>query len=200
SDSFTEVILIGGSLLLRLPLPVTAAQILWVNLIEDTLPGIALAFEPEEKEIMAEPPRARGQPILGAELKTLIFIIGIFTDLFLLGLYFFLRQGVFHLHFIRTVIFAALTIDSLFYVFACRSLRQTMLQKHPFGNKVLNISVLIGFLSLLVAIYVPFIQTFLDTHVLGIREWMLIIGLGIFEIMAIEATKWVFIVRHKKTK
>lgn len=200
SDSFTEVILIGGSLLLRLPLPVTAAQILWVNLIEDTLPGIALAFEPEEKEIMVEPPRARGQPILDAELKTLIFIIGIFTDLFLLGLYFFLRQGVFHLHFIRTVIFAALTIDSLFYVFACRSLRQTMFQKHPFGNKVLNISVLIGFLSLLVAIYVPFIQTFLDTHVLGIREWMLVLGLGIFEIMAIETTKWVFIVRHKKTK
>ncbi|MFQ6003762.1 MAG: cation-translocating P-type ATPase, partial [Candidatus Zixiibacteriota bacterium] len=90
ADSFTEVILIGGSLALRLPLPVTAAQILWVNLVEDTLPGIALAFEPEEKEVMDEPPRPRGAPILDLELKTLIFIIGIFTDLVLFALFYWL--------------------------------------------------------------------------------------------------------------
>jgi len=197
SDSFTEVILIGGSLLLRLPLPLTAAQILWVNLVEDTLPDIALAFEPEEKEIMLEPPRERTAPILDTEMKTLIFIIGLFTDLVLFGLYFFLLRGLFHLHFIRTVIFAALAIDSLFYVFACRSLRRTIFQKNPFGNKVLNISVLVSLLFLLVAIYLPFFQTFLKTHPLGIKEWLLILTLGVFEVLAIEITKWVFIARRK---
>ncbi len=200
SDSFTEVVLIGGSLLLRLPLPLTAAQILWVNLVEDTLPDIALAFEPEEKEIMAEPPRPRDYPILDTEMKTLIFIIGLFTDLILFGLYFFLLRGLFHLHFIRTVVFAALAIDSLFYVFACRSLRKTIFQRNPFGNKVLNIAVLISLLALLVAIYLPFVQTFLKTHPLGVREWLLIFALGIFEILAIEITKWLFIVRRKIVK
>jgi Cation transport ATPase len=49
SDSFTEIVLIGSSVLLGLPLPVTAVQILWINLIEDGLPNVALAFEPKEK-------------------------------------------------------------------------------------------------------------------------------------------------------
>jgi len=200
SDSFTEVILIGGSLLLRLPLPLTAAQILWVNLIEDSLPSIALAFEPEEKEVMVEPPRPRNQPILDLEMKTLIFIIGVFTDLVLFGLYFLLLRGLFHLHFIRTVIFAALAIDSLFYVFACRSLRKTIFQRNPFGNRALNIAVFISLLSLLAAIYLPFIQTFLKTHPLGLQEWLLILGLGIFEILMIEITKWLFIIRRKNVK
>jgi len=197
SDSFTEVILIGGSLALGLPLPLTAAQILWINLVEDTLPNIALAFEPEEKEVMLEPPRERTAPILDAEMKTLIFIIGLFTDLVLFGLYFLFLRGLFHLHFIRTVIFAALAIDSLFYVFSCRSLRKTIFQKNPFENKVLNITILISFLSLLAAIYLPFLQSFLKTHPLGVREWALIIGLGFFEILVIEITKWAFIVRKK---
>jgi len=200
SDSFTEVILIGGSLLLRLPLPVTAAQILWVNLIEDTLPGIALAFEPEEKEIMAEPPRPRGMPILDLELKTLIFIIGITTDLILLSLFYWLLKGFLHLHYIQTVMFVALGIDSLFICFACRSLKQTIFQKKFFSNKLLLLSLGIGFLLLTLAVYLPFLQTFLRTHALGVREWLVLFALGIFNLVAIEATKWVFIVRHKKKK
>lgn len=198
SDSFTEVILIGGSLLLRLPLPITAAQILWVNLIEDSLPGIALAFEPEEKEVMDEPPRPRKAPILDLEMRTLIFIIGLLTDFVLLALFWFLRQGFFGIHYIRTVIFAALAIDSLFYVFACRSLRKTIFQKNPLENKFLVFSVVLGFVFLVAAIYLPFLQVLLKTHSLGIREWLLILTLGVFEILAIEATKWVFIVRKRK--
>lgn len=200
SDSFTEVILISGSLLLRLPLPVTAAQILWVNLIEDTLPGVALAFEPEEKEIMAEPPRPRGQSILDTELKTLIFIIGILTDLILLSLFYWLLKGFLHLHYIQTVMFVALGIDSLFICFACRSLRQTIFQKKFFSNKLLLLSLGVGFLFLAFAVYLPFLQTFLRTHPLGVKEWLVLFALGVFNLMAIEVTKWAFIVRHKKTK
>lgn len=200
SDSFTEVILIGGSLLFGLPLPLTAAQILWVNLVEDTLPDIALAFESEEKELMREKPREREAPILDKEMKALIFIIGIFTDIFLLALYFFLLRGLFHLHFIRTVIFAALAIDSLFYVFSCTSLRKTIFRRNPFRNKVLNLSVFISFLFLLAAIYLPFLQRFLKTHSLGLSEWLLIIGLGFLEIILVEITKWLFINGKKKVK
>lgn len=200
SDSFTEVILIGGSLVLGLPLPLTAAQILWVNLVEDTLPNIALAFEPEEKEVMDELPRPKNQPILDLEMKTLIFIIGIFTDLVLLVLFWFLLQGLFHLHYIQTVMFVALGIDSLFYVFACRSLRKTLFHEYPFKNRVLNIAVLISFFLLLIAIYFPPLDVFLNTHPLGIYEWLFLIGLGIFELSAIELTKWVFIVQGKKVK
>ena len=179
SDSFTEVVLIGGSLLLGLPLPITAAQILWVNLVEDTLPGVALAFEPSEKEVMSEPPRPKKASILDRELKVLIFIIGLFTDLVLLTLFFWLLRGFLHLHFIQTVIFVALGIDSLFYVFACRSFRKTIFQKNILANKPLIASVGIGFLLLLAAVYLPFLQTLLRTHALGGREWLFLLVLGL---------------------
>jgi Ca2+-transporting ATPase len=198
SDSFAEVILIGGSLLLGLPLPVTAAQILWVNLIEDSLPGVALAFEPSEKEVMSEPPRDEKAPIIDFELKILIFVIGILTDVILLGLFVFLLQGFLHLHFIQTVIFVALGIDSLFYVFACRSFRKTIFHKSILTNKPLILSVGIGLVVLLAAVYLPFLQTLLRTHPLGLREWVFLSGLGIFNLLAIEITKWVFLVRHKR--
>jgi calcium-translocating P-type ATPase len=193
SDSFTEVILIGGSIVLGLPLPVTAAQILWVNLIEDTLPNLALAFEPEEKELMTNPPRSRNEPLLDAEMKVLIFVIGIMTDFVLLGLYLFLLKGVFHLHFIRTVVFVCLGIDSLFYVFSCRSLRKTVFQKGIFGNPALVGAAAFGFFSLTAAVYFPFLQRLLRTQALGLAEWTLVVGLGIFNVLAIEAAKWFFI-------
>lgn len=197
SDSFTEIVLIGGSLLLKLPLPVTAAQILWVNLVEDTLPGIALAFEPEEKEVMNEPPRPRGAPILDLELKTLIFIIGIFTDLVLFALFYWLLRGFLHLHHIQTVMFVALGIDSLFYVFACRSFRKPIFAKNPFENKFLIFSVGLGFLLLILAVYLPFLQPLLRTHALGVKEWLVLFSLGIFNLLAIEITKWIFVLRGK---
>lgn len=200
SDSFTEIILIGGSLLLKLPLPLTAAQILWVNLVEDSLPAIALAFEPEEKGIMDEPPRPRGASILDLELKTLIFIIGIFTDLLLFALFYWLIKGFLHLEYIQSFMFVALGINSLFYVFACRSLRRPIFKYKLFGNKILNASVLFGFVLLGLAIYLTPLQILLKTHPLGVREWLFLIGIGFFNLFAIEITKWVFIIRRKNVK
>jgi len=198
SDSFTEIILIGGSIALGLPLPVTAAQILWVNLVEDSLPGIALAFEKEEKEIMSEPPRTKETPILDLELKTLIFAIGILTDLVLLGLFYWLSKGVFHLHYIQTVMFVALGIDSLFIAFSCRSLKKTVFHKNPFENRVLLFSLLVSLLFLVGAVYLPPLQVLLKTHALGTAEWIFLLVLGIFNLMAIETTKLVFIKGFKR--
>ena len=197
SDSFTEIILIGGSLLLRLPLPVTAAQILWVNLIEDALPGIALAFEKEERGIMAEKPRPRTAPILDIKLKTLIFVIGISTDLVLLGLFYWLQQGFFHLQQIQTVMFVALAIDSLFIAFACRSLKESVLQKNLFSNRFLLFSLAFGFFLLISAVYFPPLQTLLKTHSLGAKDWIFLLFLGIFDLVVIELAKQVFIFRRK---
>jgi len=198
SDSFTEIILIGGSILLRLPLPVTAAQILWVNLVEDSLPAIALAFEPEEKEVMNESPRPRGQPILDTELKTLIFIIGILTDVILLVLFYWLLRGFLHLHYIQTVMFVALGIDSLFIALACRTFRKPFFKYSLFTNRFLIGSIVLGFLFLGLVVYLPPLQLLLRTHPLGIHEWLFLFGLGLFNFFAIELTKWLFIIRQKK--
>ncbi len=201
SDSFTEVILIGGSLLLGLPLPVTAAQILWVNLVEDGLPNFALAFEPGEKEVMKDKPRKAKEPILNTEMKILIFAIGIITDIVLFGLYFYLlKSGLEDFNHIRTFIFTALGLDSLLFVFSCRSLRFNIWHKNPFSNRYLIFAVCIGFLMLFGAVYIPFLQGFLKTVPLSRLDWLILIPLAIFKISAIEITKWFFIVKKKHQK
>jgi len=199
SDSFTEVILISISLLAGFPLPISAAQILWVNLIEDGLPNIALAFEPKEKDLMERRPEKHDAPLLTAEMKTLIFIIGLITDLMLLGLSFWLFKCDHHLAHIRTMVFACLTIDSLFYVFSCKSLRQNLWHVNPFSNKFLVISWAVGAIMLLSALYLPMFQTLLKTVPLGFSDWLILLGLGMIEIVLIETTKWHFITKHQTT-
>ena len=198
SDSFSEIILIGVSIAVGFPLPVTAVQILWVNLIEDGLPSMALAFEPKEKDLMKRKPEPRELPLLTREMKFIIFIIGLITDFLLLGLFFWLMSysGYIISH-IRTIIFASLSIDSIFYVFSCKSLRRNLWHINPFSNKLLVMATGIGILMLILAIYLPVFQTLLKTVPLGFNDWLIVLGIGISEVILIEATKWYFISRHE---
>ena len=194
--SFTEIILISGSLILGFPIPILPAQIIWVNLITDGFPSFALTFEKGEEGVMKEKPRPRNERILDKEMKILIFVIGIFTDLVLLGIFYlmldFTNMELIH---IRTFVFAALAINSLFYVFSCRSLRHTIISKNPFDNKFLIFGVIMGFILQLAAIYQPQLQKVFATVPLSLNDWILIFGLGIFNIMAIEVVKYYFIVK-----
>jgi len=197
SSSFTEVILVGLSILFGWPLPVTAAQILWVNLIEDGLPDIALAFEPKEKGLMKQKPQGHVIPLLTKEMKVIIFIIGLFTDFILLGIFFWFWSKNHHIDYIRTMVFAALSIDSLFYVFSCKSLRRNLWRIDFFSNKILVVAWAIGIIMLILAVYLPILQTLLKTVPLGFHDWLILFGLGILELFLVEATKWYFISRKE---
>lgn len=198
ADSFSEVILIGGSLLLGLPLPLVPAQILWTNLVEDGLPTFALAFEPGEKDVMERKPIGHKAPLIDREMKFIIFIVGITTDIILFFLYFLLLKNGMDIWHIRTVIFAALGFNSLLYIFSIRSLRLSILKTGVLSNRYLVLSVLSGFVMLSLAIYFPPFQTFLKTTSLNLVDWIFIIGLGFLQIFLIEITKWWFISRKIK--
>lgn len=198
SDSFTEIVLISVSLLLGFPLPIIAAQILWVNLIEDGLAGVSLAFEPKEKDIMKQRPHGHNMPLLNSEMKVLIFVIGAITDLLLLGLFFYLyRFTDYTLEHIRTMIFAGLAIDSVFYVFSCKSLRQNIWHINPLSNRFLILAWAFGIVALFSAIYLPPLQRLLETVPLNYFDFALLFGLGVSNLILIELTKWFFIVKHK---
>jgi len=197
SDSFSEVILVGTALLAGFPLPISPVQILWVNLIEDGLPDIALAFESKEKDLMKQKPRKHNTSLLTQEMKAIIFIIGLITDLILLGLFFWLWQKNHDISYVRTMIFACLAIDSLFYVFSCKSLRRNLWHINPLSNRFLTVAVGVGFLMLFLAIYLPALQTLLKTVPLYLNDWLIILALGIIELILIEATKWYFIGKKK---
>ncbi|MBU1180082.1 HAD-IC family P-type ATPase [Patescibacteria group bacterium] len=197
SDSFTEVILVTGALVLGLPLPVTAAQILWVNIIDDGMPGLSLAFDKGEKDIMERRPRKRNAPILNNEIKVIIFIVGVLTSMFLLWIFYFIYKLTGDLDYSRTIAFVGLGIDSLFIVYAARSLRHSIWRTKFWDNQFLNLSVLTGILMLFVVVYIPIFQKAFKTTGIGWHEWVLLIGIGMLNLILIEFVKWIFIHRRR---
>ena len=197
SQSFSEIILIGASIIGGLPLPVLPAQILWENLIEGSPQGIALAFEPKEKGVMERKPEHPNRPLLTRQMKTIIFGFGIFTDLILLGLFLYLLKTGMSLPEIRTIIFAALAVDTVFYTLSCKNLRKNIWQYNPFSNLYLVGSMIFSTGMLFLAVYSPFLQTFLKTVPLNLFDWLLLLGLGMINLILIESTKWYFKIKSE---
>jgi Ca2+-transporting ATPase len=198
STSISEVALIGISLPLGFPLPLLAAQILWINLAEGALPAFALASEPKEKDIMERKPEKKKIPLLISESKALIFIIGLSSTFILLFLYLLLLSQGKDLSYIRTMLFACLTLESFFYIFSCRSLRKNLWQISPISNRFLILSWLLGVLLLVLAIYFPPLQKILKTVPLAFQDWLIFLSFGLAGIILIELTKWYFIAKRKK--
>ena len=196
SDSLSEVVLIGGSLILGLPLPLIPVQILWVNLIADSLPNMALAFEKKEKDVMKRRPQTK-TALLDKKVKALILIVGGVTSLILFSLFLWLFKNTNDLTYIRTMLFVALGIDSLFYVFSCKSLERPIWRINPFSNKYLIASVFIGFIMMGLALYLPLFQTLLRTVSLGMKDWLILLAIGLLNIATIEIVKWWFIAKKQ---
>ena len=197
SQCFSEIILVGASIIGGLPLPILPAQILWENLIEGSPQGVALAFEPKEKGIMERKPEDPKHPLLTRQMKTIIFGFGIFTDIILLGLFLWLLNRSLPLAEIRTIIFAALAIDTFFYAFSCKNLRKNIWQYNPFSNLYLIGCIVFSLFMLLMAVYLPVFQNLLKTVPLNLFDWMLLLGLGVINLILIEATKWHFIAKKQ---
>jgi len=197
SDSFSEVILVLGSIILGIPLPLTAAQILWINLITDGFPSLALTAEPKDKDLMSAKPRSPKDHLMDAEVKVLISVISIVTGLMTLFVFIWLfKENLMPLEKMRTIIFAMLGVDSLIYVFSCRSLRRPIWHDNFFKNPWLLAAVAGGFGLQLIALYIPFFQNFLGTMALSWREWGWTMLAAAIVIVIIEGIKWGFL--HQK--
>jgi len=198
SDSFSEVLLIIGSLILGWPLPLLPAQILWINLVTDGFPNMALTVDPEEKEVMQEPPQEAKKPILDPERNIIIGVISIVSAVASLFVFHVYYSGTGDIVLARSVVFANLGVDSLLYVFSVRSLRHSIFHSGFFANKFLLLAVVGGFVIQIAALYIPFFQEVLRTTGLGIIEWSIVLATSLVSILVIEFIKWIFIVRHKR--
>lgn len=198
SGSLSEVVLIGGSLITGLPLAILPAQILWVNLIEDSLPTMALAFDKSEEKIMRERPHDKNFPLLDHEMKVMIATISIVSNLALFGIFLYYYFTTENLEITRSVMFAALGLDSLLYIYSVRSWPRRIWQTNPFNNHYLTGAVLLGCGLLIAGVYVPGLQTLLHTVSLGLKEWGIVVGFGVVNILVIEIVKGVFLFRRKR--
>ncbi len=198
STSFSEVFLIGGSLLIGLPLPILPAQILWSNMIEEGLMNFAFVFEPGEKDLMERDPRSqRTRNILTGPLKQMILIVSFVTGVFLLALFWFLNQFNLSIEEIRTIMFVALSIDSIFFAFSFKALDKPIWKEDIFSNRYLIISWITSMVLLLVAMFFPPIQKMLSLTTLTGIELLFLIVIGIFNLVIIEVTKY-FVFAYQK--
>ncbi len=193
ADSFTEIVLISGSIFMGLPIPLLPAQILWINLVADSLPNVGLTLEPGEKDVMSLPPRPRREPVLNQEMLTIIFVIGIITDVVLFILYLWLLKTGENIETIRSIMFAAVGIDSLLYIFAVKSFRRTIFRINPFSNPWLLAGVGIGFGLMALALIHPFFQSVFEIVPLTLSAWGLLLFIGMMKLVAIELTKEFFL-------
>jgi P-type Ca2+ transporter type 2C len=192
TDSFGEIVLILGALSLGAPIPITALQILWINIVSDGLPYLGLTKEEPEEDIMLSPPRNKKEFIINKEMMFIIIFVGIFTDIVLLGLFMFLLKTDLLLSHVRTIIFNTLSINSLFYIFSVRSLQKSIFKINFFSNKLILYSVLLGVIAQIIITYNPYLQKVLGTVSLSINEWGIIFSLSVLKIIGIEIVKHFF--------
>lgn len=191
SSILDEVLLIGGSVFLGWPLPLSALQILWVNFFSDSFPAISFAFENDSQD-MYRKTRPRSHNIFDKEVNTLLIGIGVITSVLLFALYGVLLAWGVDPSIVRTFIFASFGLYSLFVVFPLKSLRSSILSYNIFSNVYMVAGVLLGVVMMAAAIYLPFLQSILGTSALSI-PWVLAVGLIVLVNVSIaEGIKWFF--------
>jgi P-type Ca2+ transporter type 2C len=189
SSNIGEIGLMAGATLLGLPLPLSAVQILYVNLATDGLPALALAFDPPEADLMRRKPRRAQAGIFSRPVLILMGIGGLWSTLVNLGLFTWARgSGRSELE-TMTMTFVSLVLIQFFKAYNFRSDRNSVLLK-PFANKWLNLAVLWELALIGLIVYLPFLQVPFGTFSLTMPDWVIILGLAASVMPVLELAKW----------
>lgn len=190
AGSFEKIVLVGGSLILDIPMPLTVVQILWINLIEDGLPGIALAFDYRDEGVMRHKPAVLRKSLLDKTMWGLIIAIGIVANVMLLSVYWILWRWGMDLDKLRTLVFVIVGTNSLMYIFSVKSLKKNVWQGSIVDNKYLLLAVGVGLVMMLLSIYAPFLSKFLGTVKLKPQELLAGLEMSILTMGMIEGVKY----------
>lgn len=194
TTSVSEVALVGTALALGAPLPILPAQILWANVIEEGLMSVAFAFEPGEKRAMEGARRSRR--ILSGRMFAFVALAASIMGALLIFLYLYLRAQGAPIEEIRSTMFLAVAVDSLFIAFSFRTLEIPIWRAGFRGNWFFLASFTVSLGLLFVVLAVPFFRTLLSYESLPLRDILLVIGYGFATLVAIEIGKWVFFERR----
>jgi Ca2+-transporting ATPase len=218
SSNVAEIMIIFLAILAGLPAPLTAIQLLWLNLITDGAPALALAVEKGDPDIMEQQPRAKSEPIvnrsmmIGLGVQTVAQTSAVLTA-FALGLLWHLEAGAavignpityliqhdwrnVDVQTAETMAFVTLSLCELFRAYTVRSERASLFQIGVFSNRYMQYAVGLSITLLLLVCSVPFLQPIFNTHFLTGREWSIVGGLALIPAIAEEITK--FFLRRSK--
>lgn len=173
---------------LGLPIPLLPIHILWINLVTDGLPGLALAVEPEERGIMQRPPRQPQESIFAHGMWQHILWIGLLMggiSLFSQGWAYFTGSP----HW-QSMVFTVLSLSQMGHVLAIRSERESLFTQGLFSNKPLLGAVLLTIVLQMAVLYVPVLQPIFKTEALSRDELLFCLALSSVVFFVVEIEKW----------
>jgi len=213
SSNVSEIMIIFLTTLAGLPTPLTAIQLLWLNLITDGAPALALGLEKGDENIMLEKPRPKTEPIInrtmgvGLLVQTIIQTSAVLLA-FGLGLLWHLESGAFvppgsnpvryllehdwsgvNVRTAETMAFVTLSLLELFRAYTVRSEKSSIFRIGVFSNRAMQYAVSFSLVLLLLVVNVPFLQPIFNTYFLSPREWGVVLGLALLPAIAEEITK-----------
>jgi Ca2+-transporting ATPase len=178
-----------ASLLNWRPTPLTALQLLWLNLLTDGAPALALGLERGDPDIMDRPPRPTREPIVNREMQLgmviqTVFITGVVLTAFRIGLAWGGGPTA------QSMAFITLSVSELLRAYTSRSEHYSVLAIGVFSNRYMQYAVAASLVLLVLVIYVPFLQPIFNTVPMGLREWLVLLPLIFIPSVAAEVTKW----------
>jgi len=213
SSNVAEIMIIFLATLAGLPTPLTVIQLLWLNLLTDGAPALALAMEKGDPDEMSRPPRPPKEPIINRSMQLGILIqtitqTGAVLTAFTLGLLWHLAEGdmlppganplAFLLQYdwrnvdvqtAETMAFITLSLCELFRAYTVRSERISIFRLGVFSNRYMQYAVAVSIILLLLVVSVPFLQPIFNTHFMSGREWAVVMSLAVIPAVSEEITK-----------
>lgn len=193
STSFSEIIVVGGALVLGLPMPFLPSQILWTNMLTEGFMNFAFAFEPKEDDVMRRDPRVAGaRNMLSSRFKAFIIVVGMASGFLLLTFYILLSR-VWRLsdQDARTIMFVALTLGTTLIAFSLKDLRTPLYKIRLWSNRYLLGSTLFALFGLTVALRVPLLRELLRLTPINIFSyWHIILFMLFLTILSVELAKF----------
>jgi P-type Ca2+ transporter type 2C len=190
SSNIGEIGLMAGATLFGLPLPLTAVQILYVNLATDGLPALALAVDPPEDGLMHRPPRNSRSGIFTRPVVLLMLVGGVWSAIVNLGLFVWALKSGRSVQEAMTMTFVSLVLIQFFKAYNFRSDRLSVFHQ-PFANKWLNLAIVWELVMLGFILYVPLLERTFGTFPLTAIDWVIIVVAALTVSPVLELTKWV---------
>ncbi len=191
SCNLAEIAIIFIATVAGLPSPLTAIQLLWLNLITDGAPALALGVEEGDPDIMEHKPRPPSEPIINRVMQIGIGVQTVaITAVVLIAYIIGLRTHPESQELAETMAFVTLSFSELLRAYTARSEFYPLLKIGIFSNKTMNYAVLTSLLLLLAVVYIPFLNPIFDTAPLMLAQWELVLPLLFVPSIAAEATKY----------
>jgi Ca2+-transporting ATPase len=188
-----EILIIFGAMLFGMPIPLRPVHLLWLNLVSDGAPALALGMEKGDKDIMQQPPRPPKEPVINRDMAIGIGVIALVDALAILTVFYIgLQRYPGHLEAAQTLAFVTLCVSELVRAFTARSEYNSIFTIGLFSNKWMVWAVGASLLLVLMVVYVPFLQPFFDTVALTLDDWLLMLPFFFASAIAMEALKLFF--------